>query len=159
MTFKAYSVIVLTWKLLVYHKYEYHYPLFFLLLQGDVQPLVAELLTAAASLPPPPSDMDLETAEIPGPESDRPSDIIMSRPRFTSIPTSNWSSSVTSISRISSGGILNELSTTTENLSTLKIKSDFSEDQTVASDVEHNETEGHLLSVTSSILWVKFIVL
>ncbi|VDO76870.1 unnamed protein product [Schistosoma curassoni] len=115
----------------------------------DVQPLVAELLTAAASLPPPPSDMDLETAEIPGPESDRPSDIIMSRPRFTSIPTSNWSSSVTSISRISSGGILNELSTTTENLSTLKIKSDFSEDQTVASDVEHNETEGHLLSVTN----------
>uniref|UniRef100_A0A094ZH83 Rho GTPase-activating protein 21-A n=1 Tax=Schistosoma haematobium TaxID=6185 RepID=A0A094ZH83_SCHHA len=121
-------------------------------LEGDVQPLVAELLTAAASLPPPPSDMDLETAEIPGPESDRPSDIIMSRPRFTSIPTSNWSSSVTSISRISSGGLLNELSTTTDNLSTLRIKSDFSEDQTVASDVEHNETEGHLLSVTSSIL-------
>ncbi|CAH8473786.1 unnamed protein product [Schistosoma rodhaini] len=121
-------------------------------LEGDVQPLVAELLTAAASLPPPPSDVDLETAEIPGPESDRPSDIIMSRPRFTSIPTSNWSSSVTSISRIPSGGLLNELTTTADNLSTLQIKSDFSEDQTVVSDIEHKETEEHISIVTSSIL-------
>ncbi|CAH8456343.1 unnamed protein product [Schistosoma turkestanicum] len=119
-------------------------------LEGDVQPLVAELLTAAASLPPPPSDMDLETAEIPGPESDRPSDIIMSRPRFTSIPTSNWSSPVTSISRIPSGGLINELTTTTETLSTLKIKSDFTEDQTIASDVEQKLTEQKLSSVTSS---------
>ncbi|CAL8096393.1 unnamed protein product [Calicophoron daubneyi] len=62
--------------------------------EGDVQPLVAELLNAAANLPPPPSDTDLETAEEPGPSSDRPSDIAsipMQRPRFTSIPTNAWS--------------------------------------------------------------------
>ncbi|CAM0512475.1 unnamed protein product [Fasciola hepatica] len=67
-------------------------------LEGDVQPLVSELLNAAADLPPPPSDTDLETAEEPGPSSDRPSDVALdsrsqpqSRPRFTSIPTPSWS--------------------------------------------------------------------
>ncbi|KAH8852013.1 Rho GTPase-activating protein 100F [Schistosoma japonicum] len=123
-------------------------------LEGDVQPLVAELLTAAASLPPPPSDTDLETAEIPGPESDRPSDIIMSRPRFTSIPTSsnNWLSSLTNISTIQSGGGLpDELSTTStvtasDNVSTLKVKTNLIIDSKVLSDVvDHKKAEGHHL--------------
>ncbi|KAF6779365.1 hypothetical protein AHF37_01147 [Paragonimus kellicotti] len=72
--------------------------------EGDVQPLVAELLNAASDLPPPPSDMDLETAEEPGPSSDRPSDIAMPvhRPRFTSIPTSTWSAAALHV--IDSGG-------------------------------------------------------
>ncbi|KER24167.1 hypothetical protein T265_08105 [Opisthorchis viverrini] len=61
--------------------------------EGDVQPLLAKLLNAAAGLPPPPSGTDLETAVEPGPESDRPSDIALPihRRRFTSIPTSTWS--------------------------------------------------------------------
>ncbi|KAF7262255.1 hypothetical protein EG68_00426 [Paragonimus skrjabini miyazakii] len=72
--------------------------------EGDVQPLVAELLNAASDLPPPPSDMDLETAEEPGPSSDRPSDIAMPvhRPRFTSIPTSTWSAAALHV--LDSGG-------------------------------------------------------
>ncbi|VDP97515.1 unnamed protein product [Trichobilharzia regenti] len=119
-------------------------------IEGDVQPLVAELLNAAASLPPPPSDTDLETAEIPGPESDRPSDIIMSRPRFTSIPATNWSTSTTSISRIPSGGLLNEMSTTTDHLSSLKINTELIEIQNVTIDGNRKDSEVELGRVATS---------
>ncbi|CAH8832966.1 unnamed protein product [Trichobilharzia szidati] len=120
-------------------------------IEGDVQPLVAELLNAAASLPPPPSDTDLETAEIPGPESDRPSDIIMSRPRFTSIPATNWSTSTTSISRIPSGGLLNEMSTTTDHLSALKINTEHIEIHNVTTvDGNRKDSEVGLGRVATS---------
>lgn len=42
--------------------------------------MVTDLFKAAANLPPPPSVTDLETAEEPGPESDRPSDIASTSP-------------------------------------------------------------------------------
>ncbi|CAH8487556.1 unnamed protein product [Heterobilharzia americana] len=119
-------------------------------LEGDVQPLVAELLNAAASLPPPPSDTDLETAEIPGPESDRPSDIIMSRPRFTSIPTSSWSTSGMSISRIPSGGLLNEMTTVTDNLSSLKMRPEINTNQSVTSDMDNKALEIELGRVATN---------
>uniref|UniRef100_A0A0X3QCF8 Rho-GAP domain-containing protein n=1 Tax=Schistocephalus solidus TaxID=70667 RepID=A0A0X3QCF8_SCHSO len=43
--------------------------------EGDVRPILRELLSAAAQLPPPPSDSDLESAEEPGPSSDRPAPV------------------------------------------------------------------------------------
>ncbi len=44
-------------------------------LKGDVRPILAEMLHAAAILPPPPSPSDLEVAEEPGPSTDRPTDV------------------------------------------------------------------------------------
>ncbi|KAL3309646.1 hypothetical protein Ciccas_011805, partial [Cichlidogyrus casuarinus] len=45
--------------------------------EGDVRPVVADLLQAAANLPPPLDD--LETAEEPGPDTDRPADLEAAR--------------------------------------------------------------------------------
>ncbi|VDL19584.1 unnamed protein product [Hymenolepis diminuta] len=43
--------------------------------EGDVRPVLQEMLHAAALLPPPPSTSDLEIAEEPGPSKDRPTDV------------------------------------------------------------------------------------
>ncbi|KAL7064395.1 hypothetical protein AAHC03_05340 [Spirometra sp. Aus1] len=43
--------------------------------EGDVRPILRELLSAAAQLPPPPSESDLESAEEPGPSIDRPAPV------------------------------------------------------------------------------------
>ncbi|KAM7537804.1 hypothetical protein Aperf_G00000059929 [Anoplocephala perfoliata] len=43
--------------------------------EGDVRPVLQEMLHAAALLPPPPSTSDLEVAEEPGPSRDRPTDV------------------------------------------------------------------------------------
>ncbi|VDM30196.1 unnamed protein product [Hydatigera taeniaeformis] len=43
--------------------------------EGDVRPVLQEMLHAAALLPPPPSTSDLEVAEEPGPSLDKPTDV------------------------------------------------------------------------------------
>uniref|UniRef100_A0A5K3FL26 Rho-GAP domain-containing protein n=1 Tax=Mesocestoides corti TaxID=53468 RepID=A0A5K3FL26_MESCO len=43
--------------------------------EGDVRPVLQEMLHAAALLPPPPSTSVLEVAEEPGPSTDRPTDV------------------------------------------------------------------------------------
>ncbi len=45
-------------------------------LAGDVRPILHDMLHAAALLPPPPSESDLESAEEPGPNVDRPADVV-----------------------------------------------------------------------------------
>ncbi|KAF5398502.1 hypothetical protein PHET_07347 [Paragonimus heterotremus] len=115
--------------------------------EGDVQPLVAELLNAASDLPPPPSDMDLETAEEPGPSSDRPSDIAMPvhRPRFTSIPTSTWSAAALHV--LDSGGQAESLKFRPELILTQEV--DLSDLPSERRDSDMS-TEGGSLAVSAS---------
>ncbi|KAA3678425.1 Rho GTPase-activating protein 21/23, partial [Paragonimus westermani] len=115
--------------------------------EGDVQPLVAELLNAASDLPPPPSDMDLETAEEPGPSSDRPSDIAMPvhRPRFTSIPTSTWSAAA--LHAIDSGSQTESLKLRPELIFTQEV--DLSDLSSERRDSDMS-TEGGSLAVSAS---------
>ncbi|VDK88984.1 unnamed protein product [Dibothriocephalus latus] len=85
---------------------------------GDVRPILRELLSAAAQLPPPPSDSDLENAEEPGPSSDRPAPVTVEAAllsRKGSSRTGTWSSRRPSSSSLPGAERIGEAAETENN--------------------------------------------